>query len=329
MLGYNGRTMPRAVDERQTAQLRDLQALAGQPAEQRRLALDLLVPAAGIRVVQAALRALAGTTEDGARPVLLRQYAHYAADGVKRDPGTGLRVTILHLLRPLAGYPDHLLLETATLTYEFLPPTRSEAAHELRAAALVILHDLDPERAAFQAVRLLADEHTSRMSGEPAVTAVRILAAAGHLLPLYYYATHTAVPVSEVLSDSLRALTGLPDSLLPAIIERYGDSADEIVLAGLFDLLLGHATRATHYPRVLAFLRATHYYDVYRYLVTSIVADHKTALLADLLDLAAAERDPRRVEILLPALDLVGTDPAVAAVMAQLRARLPPTRPRL
>ena len=319
--------MPRATDERQTAQLRELQALAAQPVEQRRLALGLLVPTAGIRVVQAALKALAGTTEDAARPVLLRQYAHYAADGVKRDPGTGLRVALLHILRLLAGYPDLPLLEAATMTYEFLPPTRSEAAHELRAAALVILHDQDAERAAFQAVRLLADEHTSRMSGEPAVTAVRILVAAGHLLPLYYYATHTAVPVSEVLSDSLRALTGRPASLLPAILERYADTADEIVLAGLFDLLLGHATRAAHYPRVLAFLRTTQHYDVYRYLVTSIVADHKTALLPHLLDLAAAERDPPRSEILLPALDLIGTDPAVAAVIAQLRARLPPKHP--
>ncbi|MDQ2808210.1 MAG: hypothetical protein M3Z04_15045 [Chloroflexota bacterium] len=319
--------MPRAVDERQTAQLRELQALTAHPAEQRQMALGLLVPTAGIRVVQAALRALAGTVDDAARPVLLRQYAHYAADGVKRDPGTGLRVAILHVLRPLAGYPDLSLLETATLTYEFLPPTRSEAAHELRAAALVILHDLDPPRAAFQAVRLLADKHTALMSGEPAVTAVRILAADGHLLPLYYYATHTTPAVSEVLSGSLRALTELPDSLLPAIIERCAGSEDEIVLAGLFDLLLGHATRATHYPRVRAFLRTTHYYDVYRYLVTSIVADHKTTLLPAVLELAAAERDPRRIEILLPALDLLGTDPAVAAVIAQLRSRLPPNRP--
>ncbi len=319
--------MPRPVDERQTAQVHALQDLAAQPAEQRRLALTLLTPTAGIRVVQAALKALIGVADEAARPVLLRQYAHYAADGVKRDPGTGLRVALLHLLRPLAGYPDIPLLDMATATYEFLPPTHSEAAHELRAAALVILHDLEPERAAFQAVRLLADVHTSRMSGEPAVTAVRILAAAGHLLPLYYYATHTTPAVSEVLSDSLRALTALPDSLLPAIIERCADTEDEIVLAGLFDLLLGHATRAAHYPRVLAFLRTTHKYDVYRYLVTSIVADHKANLLPALLDLAAAERDPRRIEILVPALELIGGDPVVAALITQLRHRLPPNRP--
>src|SRR5215211_7318202 len=54
-----------------------------------------------------------------------------------------------------------------------------------RAAALVVLGEVDPTLAGFHATRLLHDSHTSPMSGEPAVTAARVLADVGQPLPLY------------------------------------------------------------------------------------------------------------------------------------------------
>jgi hypothetical protein len=319
--------MPKADDAEKLALLRRLRDLAPDPPAQRVFALDLLEPGVGPALAGPALRVLDSTTDPAARPVLLRLYAHYAADGVRRDPGTSLRVALLRALRPLLGYPDLPLLETAVATYEFLPPTRAEAAHELRALAL-LLHDLDPARALWDAVRLLADPHTSFMSGEPGVTAARLLGAEEQWLPLYYYVVHQQPGVSEVRSECLRRLARLPVALLPAVLAQYADSEDEIVLAGLYDLLLTHPTHAEHYPRLLAFLRATHFYDVYRYLVASIVADHKADLLPPLLDIAAAERDPRKVEILRAALDLIGSDPDVQPVILALEKRSAPAKSR-
>ncbi|MGI8586246.1 MAG: hypothetical protein ACR2M0_00965 [Chloroflexia bacterium] len=309
------------IAHKQQAQLERLKALAERPEEQVSYALEMLAPGAGISVVQPALRVLAGRAGPEARPVLLRQYAHYATDGVKRDPGTGLRVALLNLLRPLVLPADIPLLDAACMTYEFLPPTRAEAAAELRAAAMIVLDDLDGERAAYHAVRLLADKHTSHMSGEPGLTAARILAARERMLPLYYYAVHSAPGVSEVMSECLRSLTPLPDALLAELVERFGSSDDEIVLAGLFDLLLEHEAGPAYHNFVLGFLRTTRKYDVYRYLVTTIVAAKKHELLPELLTLAADENDPRKMEILADALSLVRADPAVEALLRELRER--------
>jgi hypothetical protein len=46
------------------------------------------------------------------------------------------------------------------------------------------------------------------------------------------------------VAECLRSLTDLPASLLPSLVERFRESDDEIVLLGLFDLLLAHAARA-------------------------------------------------------------------------------------
>ncbi|HEY6015338.1 MAG TPA: hypothetical protein VIU16_01020, partial [Gaiellaceae bacterium] len=64
------------------------------------------------------------------------------------------------------------------------------------AAALVALHAVDERLAGFHAARLLHDPHASPMSGEPAVRAVRVLAALGQPLPLYAYLVdeHDALP---------------------------------------------------------------------------------------------------------------------------------------
>ena len=228
-----------------------------------------------------------------------------------------MRVAVLHALRPITQLDDRELATRALQAYEFLPPTRSESAGGLRAAGLAVLDDLDSTQAGYHAVRLLIDEHTSRMSGEPAVTAARLLGAQGQLLPLYYYAVDARPAIPEVLAECLKGQADAPAPIVDSLIARYGESPDDLVLAGLFDLILPHAERPGPHAFLTTFLRATRRYDVYRYLVTAIVAEHHTAATAILLDIARDEGDRRKREMLVQALALVSNDPAVTALLAE------------
>src|SRR5262249_34190814 len=153
----------------------------------------------------------------------------------------------------------------AVSTYEFLPPGPSEVAAELRAVALVTLNELDGTLAGFHAVHLLTDKHTSSMSGEPAVTAARVLAAQAESLALYLYVLRHDSGISEVFGECLRGLTALPRALLVPLVERYIDSRDEIVLLGLFDLLLAREADDSFHELILEFLATTRLYNIYRY----------------------------------------------------------------
>ena len=81
-------------------------------------------------------------------------------------------------------------------------------------------------------------------------------------------------------------------------------SEDEVLLQGLFDLLLAHPARAAHLETIIGFLRATPLLNIYRSLVLTLVADPDEALLRRLADLAEAERHPAKREIIEAAVAL-------------------------
>lgn len=293
----------------------ELQQLAGDPTAQAARAVQVLAHVKDIQGVRAALEVLSRHHLPAARPALRACYEHYAEDGVRRDAGTYLRAATLQALRPLADASDLPLLEHAANTYEFLPPARSEEASLLRSTALVVMHDVDERLARFHAVRLLADPYTSRLSGEPAITAVRVLVAGGYLEPLYYYALHQPVPDSDVLSECLKNLAGLPPSLLPRLVDKYASSDDEMVLVGLLDLALA----ADQAAFVHEFLRTTTKYVVYRYGVAQLVASHTERWLAELAQQAQHERNARKLAILEEALSLGRADAIIQTVLAAVR----------
>ena len=143
------------------------------------------------------------------------------------------------------------VLAHAASTVERMPPTFRDEATGLRAAALIVLNEVDETLAAFHATRLLVDEFADPMSGEPSVTAARVLASQDNLLPLYLLVSQAAPPVSpDALSECLRSLTSLPVGLLPALVERYSGTTSAAVLAGLYDLLVSHRAG----PQALPFL---------------------------------------------------------------------------
>lgn len=174
--------------------------LAVEPEEQVRYATALLGRERNPEVVAAAVRVLGGAQDAALRPVLLAKYHYLDANGTRRDAGGMLRAAILEALRPILTREDVTLLERAATTFEFL---YGEAAGDLRAAGLVVLGDVDEQLAGYHAARLLSDQHTSITSGEPAVTAVRVLAAQAQLLPLYGYVMREPPAISDVVGECL------------------------------------------------------------------------------------------------------------------------------
>jgi len=292
--------------------LRDLSADA---AAQAALAQTVLATDKDVQAIRAALDVLQAHPTPAARPVLRERSAPYAADGVRRDTGTYLRAAILQALRPIALPDDLPLLEHAASTFEFLPPGRSEEGALLRSAALVTMDAVDPHLAAYYCLRLLADRYTSQLSGEPAVTAVRVLAAQGNDGPLYFYALHQPEPQSDVLSECLKNLGHLPAALAAGLVEKYGASNDEVVLVCLLDMALA----AGNSPFIHEFLTRTNKYAVYHYLVTRLMDRPTRAALDELSRQAQTERDPRKLALLEEALLLGRADPLIQTALAAVR----------
>jgi hypothetical protein len=286
--------------DKSSAKVAHLQSLAGEA--QVASAERLLATSKDLEVLQAALDVLTAHADPRSRRVILDTFVQCEGGGPRRDAGCHLRAALVRALRPVVQWQDRDLLERAASTYEFLPPGRSEVAAGLRAAALVTLNEIDPALAGFHAVRLLTDTYTSSMSGEPAVTAARVLAAQGESLPLYAYVLGHEARVSEVLGECLRSLTALPRSLLAPLVDRFLDSRDEIVLLGVFELLIAREADTSFDDTILDFLAGTRLYNIYRYLVTTIVASRRDDLRRSLEARAAGEADRTKADILAQAL---------------------------
>lgn len=312
-----------------TSPVASLRALAGQPEAASQLAASILEGAYGKDVLLAALKVLREHPNDGARPVLRKLYERYSRDKGKHDPGGYFRRAVLETLRPVARPADAGLLAQACDTYEYWPPDFSEDAVLIRAEAIVALSEVDEELARYHAARLVVDPHTARMTGEPAVSAARVLGALGEVLPLYAIACQNmpheealATVFPEVTAECLRQLTVLPASLVERLLERYAATGSSIIRMGLFDLLLHHSEGPQGSAYLVRFLDETTDIDVYRYLVMSIVvAGHETPL-NDLRQSALRERRRAKQEILLEAAMILIHRPEFAELATHLQERL-------
>lgn len=303
------------------SEIRQLKQLADRPEEQAVLAASLLSPRRRRDVLQAALAVLARAAYAPARDAILGLYRHYAEQGEMRDPGCYMRRALLEAWRPLAKPDDVSLLLAAVNTYEFLPPDFREEAILLRAGALVILNELDETLARFHAARLLDDGYADPMSGEPALTAARVLASQDQSVALYAYAMRHGGTLSDVVSECLRNLTDIPATLVPSLLAHYAESTDGIVLVGLFDLLLNHREGPLGRAFLDEYLLQGTDLDAYRYLAMTAIAHGDEMLIDTLLGAARVEQDPEKVVIMAEALALLST-PESRELRAQLEARL-------
>lgn len=307
----------------QLSKVQQLRNLADRPEEQAGYALMLLNPRYGYEVVLSAIQWCIRTSHDEARPALIKLYAHYDEQGDERDPAANIRGAIIRALRNAIQPADTPILLKAVNTYVFPPPAFKEEGAVLRAAALVALNEVDQQLARYHAVRLLADEQTDPMSGEPAITAVRLLASHEEMISLYFYAMQDGKRVlPEVASECLRHLTLLPSAMLPSLLERYSATTQDVILVGLLDLLISQKKNPQARDYLRDFLQNTRRYDVYRYLVRAIITARSTSLLNDLLLVARTEQIGEKIAILIDALGLLETKPEIAAELTSLRSRV-------
>jgi hypothetical protein len=315
------------MSESKEERLQRLRSLSDDPVARAEYATTLLQPKFGLEVVRAALRALVASPHPPARQSLVRLFAHYATQGVTRDPGTYVRSEILRALRPIIEPEDISVLEEALMTYEFPAPAFKEEAALLRSGALVTIAEVDDVRARFHATRLLADPLTDPMSGEPALTAITVLAAQGELLPLYFYVTQEPARMHvEVASSSLRALGELPAEAVPPLLAVYKDCTNPILLVGLVDLLLQHPRLDRSVETLARLLVEVKDVDLYRYLATALLASGSLELRQLVLDAANSILERSKQQVLLEVFGDGGEAEDVRAALAALQAKRPQRR---
>ena len=289
------------------SELHQLQSLATDSDAQAAYAVTLVTRKQPRNVQQMALRVLAKNPTLAARPVLLEHYGWFMGDGPKRDPGAYVRGAVLAALRPIAHPDDLALAVQAVLTYEFLPPAFREEGALLRAGGLLIVADLDDRIARFLAARLLGDEFNETMSGEPGLTAIRVLASLDETLPLYQYAVGNATgKLPELVSECLRSLTSLPVLLVPPLVERFAAEENPAIKIGLWDLLIQHQAGPQELPVLARALARENDLDILRYLAIGMLTTHHTALVDLVRQQARREKERHRLVVLREALEIFG-----------------------
>lgn len=312
-------------------QVAALRALADQPEAASQLATSILTDGASKDVLLAALKVLSKHPNDAARPVLHKLYDRYSRDKGKHDQGGYFRRAVLDAARTVVRPADAGWLAQACETYEFWPPDFAEDAGLVCAAALLALMEVDPDVARYHAARMLVDPYTARMTGEPAVSAARVLGALGETLPLYLVAcqnrTHERVGAAvtvppEVTAECLRQLIALPTALVESLLDGYAATPSAVIRMGLFDLLLHHQEGPLGRAYFTRFLDESTDIDFYRYLVMSIVLAGHEEPLSDLRQAAYRERRRAKQEILLEAATILSHRPDFGELAVHLRGQL-------
>ena len=215
------------------------------------------------------------------RRTLLARYLQLDANH-RLDPDCQMRWLLLRGLQPVALPEDAPLLTRITRGFE--PGSLGERAHGLRSAALVVLLEVDRDAAGVQAVEVLAAGGHHAETGEPALTAVRVLGACGaeHLL---YAITAFDWPVVPPVAraEALGFLGDQPRARLDAMINALLESGHPVLATGVVDLALARRVEWLD-ERFLDLMRTTSELDLFRYGTASAVARRRGDLLARLAD---------------------------------------------
>lgn len=138
-----------------------------------------------------------------------------AEDGLKRDQGAMMRITIVRILRALGDARDGDVALGACDTHEIA--FGEDIAASLRAHGLMLLADLAPERFPFIAIEHLDDRGTN---GEPANTTFQLLAGTSNHAAIYQWLLG-ANPADPLIAGVFDLLAEGP----PEPIERYASRA--------------------------------------------------------------------------------------------------------
>jgi hypothetical protein len=212
------------------------------------MAIALVAKERQHRLLEPALDVLSANPVEAARSALRTRFLDLTENGVRFDQDCELRVRIARVLRQIGALGDRALAELGLRTIQLQPPGRIDVAQPLRAGCLVWYAELDPERADFYAVEMLSDPHASEFSGEPAVSAIRVLAARGQILPIWALAQRRGLQ-PDALAQAFGSLRKSPADLqLDALREHLawaketGESGEGVALVAAEAVILNGLT---------------------------------------------------------------------------------------
>ncbi len=202
----------------------------------------------------------------------------------------------------------------------------------LHAAALRGLQVVDPDSASIFAVQLMSfylvpqpptasRQMTVTPSGEPLVSALRVLFALGQDVSLFQWAVLETLP-GPAKGEALRLLVNLSPETTSWLIERFAFDESDLIAAGALDLALARPEVAGSQDAVRGVLGGQNV-DLVGYVAMSISALRNPAWLALLYEVAATEtKDRSRVTTFLEALRAVPGDARAGVLARELDARL-------
>jgi hypothetical protein len=272
--------------------LERLRAVRSDPAAARAVAREILATTREPDALLAAVETLAAAPADADRPALRACYDTLSADPLRRDPGGTLRAQVLACLAAIPSRADLDLAEAAATTVE---RTLHGTGELLRAAGLNLLALLEPDLAAARAAVALGSGDWDLMSGEPALTAARVLAALGHTeaLLLVAISRDPSLP-QEVRAAAIGGLAAIPPAVFPQLAQSVLALAGDLPVLALADLLLAGEPSPERVAILKELLATAESIELYASLVTAIVASRRSWALSALLESLPLEADPAR-----------------------------------
>jgi hypothetical protein len=201
-----------------------------------------------------------------------------------------------------------------------------EVTQNLRAISLVGLALSDPDLAQIHATRLLSEiESTSQFSGEPAVTAINLLAQQRQTLPIYQFLLLGGIDALEagqyeVVGKALESLgSRFPVDLYQQLTDLFLPRDRAVVSMGIITHIVENQV-STLYPLLDTILTSTRHDELHNYGVVMMAASRVTALEQQLFRLARLSTQ-QRLPNFIAALELVPGDEK-DELLADLRRRL-------
>lgn len=291
-----GNGMPRRTSSDYRTELQELDG-----EDRLRAAARIMHDSPDLDLVRTAISILGAEESPTWRDDLIAKFAWCEAQPIRRDGGGYIRAALVRALRPISDPSDAALFQQAMSAYEI--DGAMELCGDLRAVGLLAMNDIDPDLAANWAARLMLDPQVT-FSGDPATTAIKLLASHANLAPVFGMVSWGQAR-NDVLAEGLRNLTELHADLLPMLVDRYIENEDEQIILGLFDLLLGHATRDRWAAEIERWFRTTTVMDLYGIVAVQVVASRSEVLITMLQQLRDLEVDGMRRQMLNEALALV------------------------
>jgi hypothetical protein len=256
---------------------------------------------------EAALEALAERPLPGARDAVRALYFQLDHDGAKRDQGGPQRAAILRYLLEQRHPRDADIAVRASETVEVL--FGDDVTYGLRSLGLRLLAHVAPDEMPYYAVELLdpPEGRPPRDDGEPATTAIRLLAGSGQLAALYYW-LRTNGRTSTNLVRAFEAFTEAPPEIVRRYVEQEIATAarrqDEQLLT-IFAETIVQLELEGAYDAIGSVLSAHISDELYAYLAMLFAGTNRTPLLAILEEQLHRGRRPK---LIVEALSVRPTD---------------------